>query len=160
MDRQDGDAERHALRGPIDRSAMLAMRDVVTTVEPLATAGLDDVLDPRSLRVRLDDGLCGADSARIDARWTVEGDYSFHYTDARDIDLRWDRHPHDRDYPRAPGPEDYHPPPDASSDPDDVEASCISQSTERLAVRAVLTLWRAAYHAESLEPLNSLSNPP
>lgn len=139
---------------------MVAMREVVTTAEPLATAELDDGLNPRSLRVRFDDGLCGADSARIDARWTTRRDYSFHYTDSRDTDLRWDRHPHDRDYTQAPRLEHYHPPPDASTDPDDVEASCISQGTERLTLRAVLTLWRAASHAGSLEPPNSLGNPP
>jgi hypothetical protein len=85
---------------------------------------------------------------------------TIHYTDARDIDLRRDRHPHDGDSQHASGPEHDHPPPDASTDPTDVEPSCISQSTERLVVRAVLTLWRAASHAESLDPLDAGSNRP
>ena len=46
------------------------------------------------------------------------------------------------------------------SDPDDVEESCIKQSVEALVTRAVLKLWRVAYHVDSYKPLNSASNPP
>jgi hypothetical protein len=35
-------------------------------MEPLATAELDDYLNPSVLEVALDDGLCEADEAKID----------------------------------------------------------------------------------------------
>jgi hypothetical protein len=76
------------------------------------------------------------------------------------VNLRWGKHPHDGDYVHVTGFEHYHPPPDASSDPNDVEESCIRQSPERLVARAVLTSWRTAYHADSLTPLNRGRNPP
>lgn len=160
MDERSEPAESHSLRGPIDRPALLRIRDVVNAEEPLATARLDDFLNPSTVEIVFDEGLCGADSARIDARWTTRDDYAFHYTDSCGVNLRWDRHPHDGDYVRVSGLEHYHPPPDASSDPDDVEASCIEQSPERLVTRAVLKLWRAAYHATSWGPLNAGRDPP
>jgi len=113
---------------------------VIDDTEPLARAELDDFLDPGTLAVTLEDGLLGADAGRID--------------------LRWDKHPHDGDYVDVTGLEHYHPPPDASSDPTEVEDSCIVQSPEKLVTRAVLKLWRAAYHADSLVPLNAGRNPP
>jgi hypothetical protein len=155
-----GTAESHSLRGPIDRLALITIRDVVTEIEPLASATLDDFLDPTAVEVTLDDGLCEASSARIDVQWTTVDDYKFHYTDSAGIDCRWGKHLHDGDYIHVPGLEHYHPPSDASSDPAEVKASCISQSPEILVTRAVLKLWRAAYHAESLALLNAGSNPP
>lgn len=155
-----GESEAHSLRGPIDRSVLLTIRDVIADMEPLATPELDDFLDPTVLAVDLSDGLYEADSARIDVQWTIRDDYKFHYTDAADIDLRWGKHPHDGDYVAATGLEHYHPPPDASSRPSDVEESCISQSVAKLVTRAVLKLWRVAYHTDSLRPLNSGQNPP
>jgi len=152
--------ESHSLRGPIDRAVLITIRDVTNEAEPLATAELDDFLDPRALEVDLTDGLRNADTARIDVQWTTRDDYKFHYTDSEGIDLRWGRHPHDGDYVNASGLEHYHPPPDAPSDPGDVEGSCIRQSRAKLVTRAVLKLWRVAYHAESLAPLNAGSNPP
>lgn len=152
--------ESHSLRGPIDRLALIRIRDVVNDEEPLATAQLDDLLNPSTLEIVFDEGSCGAESARIDVRWTTRDDYAFHYTDSCGVNLRWDKHPHDGDYVRVSGLEHYHPPPDASSAPDDVEASCIEQAPERLVTRAVLKLWRAAYHANSWIPLNAGNNPP
>ena len=152
--------EGHSLRGPIDRPAFLVIRDVFNGEEPLATAELDDYLDPETLEVTFDDGLCGAETARIDVQWTTQDDYKFHYTDSRGVNLRWGKHPHDGDYINVSGLEHYHPPPNASSDPSDVEDSCITQSPEKLVTRAVLKLWRVAYHAESVSPLNAGSNPP
>ena len=153
-------SEPHTLRGATDRPALLTIRDVVEKMEPLATAELDDYLNPSVLEVEFDDGLCGADEARIDNQWTTRGDYKFHYTDTNEVNLRWGRHPHAGDYVHVSGLEHYHPPPDASSDPDEVEASCISQSPEELVTRAVLKLWRVAYHTDSYEPLNAGRNPP
>lgn len=152
--------ERHSLRGPIDRPALLRICDVIANEEPLATAELDDFLNPTVLEVRFDEGLCGAEAARIDVQWTIHGDYKFHYTDSNGVNFRWGKHPHGGDYVNATALEHYHPPPDASSDPTDVEDSCIKQSRKELVTRAVLKLWRTAYHAESSAPLNAGSNPP
>jgi len=153
-------SELHSLAGPIDRPALIRIRDVVNAAEPLATAQLDDFVDPHCLVVSLDDGLREAETARLDVEWTTRDDYKFHYTDSDDIDLRWGRHDHDGDYVNATGDRHYHPPPNASSDPDDVEASCITQSAVTLVTRAVLTLWRAAYQADDLSRLNAVRNPP
>jgi len=89
-----------------------------------------------------------------------QNDYKYHYTDSLDVNLRWGRHPHNGDFIHVPGLEHYHPPPDASSDPNEVEESCIKQSPEILVTRAVLKLWRTAYYNQSRIPLNAGSNPP
>lgn len=159
MSGHGGASEGHSLRGAIDRSVLLTIRDVVTDYEPLATAELDDFLNPTTLEITFDEGLCGADSARIDVQWTTRGDYKFHYTDSSGVNLRWGRHPHAGDY-NVSGLEQYHPPPDASSNPADVTDSCIRQQTAKLVTRAVLKLWRVAYHESSLDPLNDGHNPP
>lgn len=153
-------AEGHTLRGAIDRPALLTIRDIVEEMEPLATPALDDFLDPSALVVQLDDGLCEADEGRIDIRWTTRDDYTFHYTDTDEVNVRWGAHPHGGDYVHVTGHEHYHPPPDASSDPEAVEDSCITQSPEVLVTRAVLELWRVAYHTASLSALNAGQNPP
>lgn len=72
--------EIHSLRGPVDRSALLTVRTIIEREEPLATPSLDDFLNPTVLEVSLDDGLCSAESARIDVQWTTEADYKFHYS--------------------------------------------------------------------------------
>lgn len=155
-----GTDEAHSLRGPIDRPSLIQIHNIIDTEEPLATPSLDDYLNPTLLEVQLDDGLCNADSARIDVQWTIRGDYKYHYTDAAGVNVRWGKHPHGGDYIHVPGLEHYHPPPDATADPSDVEASCITQSVETLVTRAVLKLWRVAYHADSYAALNAGSNPP
>ncbi|MFC7190369.1 hypothetical protein [Halocatena marina] len=159
MGRNETD-ESHSLRGPIDRSALLTIRTIIEREEPLAAPSLDDYLNPTVLEVLLDDGLCRAESARIDVQWTTQADYKFHYTDVDDVNFRWGKHPHDGDYIHVHEFEHYHPPPDATADSDDVEQSCIEQSVEALVTRAVLKLWRVAYHAGSYDPLNAASNPP
>lgn len=153
-------SESHSLRGPIDRPVLIRIRDVFEEQEPLATAQLDDFLDPSTVEVALDTGLRGAESARIDVQWTTQDDYKYHYTDSNGVDLRWGNHPHGGDYVQVDGTEHYHPPPDASSDPNEVEDSCIDQSPAELVTRAVCKLWRAAYDASSWTPLNAASNPP
>ena len=160
MSGTEGADESHSLRGPTDRPALIAIRDVFNAEEPLAAAQLDDFLDPNTLEVRFDDGLCGAETARIDIQWTTRDDYKFHYTDSQSVNLRWDKHPHGGDYIHVNGLEHYHPPPNASSAPNAVEDSCITQSPELLVTRAVCKLWRVAYHADSLSPLNAGRNPP
>lgn len=152
--------ESHSLRGPIDRPAFLTIRDIIEKEEPLAAPSLDDYLNPTVLEVPLNDGLCRAEAARIDVQWTTRADYKFHYTDADGVNFRWGNHPPDGDYIHVPGLEHYHPPPDATSTPGDVEESCIKQSVEALVTRAVLKLWRVAYRVDSDNPLNAASNPP
>jgi len=49
--------EDHSLRGPIDRPALITIRDLVDEAEPLATPQLDDFLNPSVLEVSLDNGL-------------------------------------------------------------------------------------------------------
>ena len=155
-----GQTESHSLRGPVDRSALLAIRGLFNGNEPLATATLDDFLNPRALEVQYDDGLQSAERSRIDVQWTTRNDYKYHYTDSEEVNLRWGRHPHNGDYVQVPGLEHYHPPPDASSDASTVEESCIKQRPETLVTRAVIKLWRTCYRSASLDPLNSRSNPP
>jgi hypothetical protein len=152
--------EHHTLRGATDRPALLTIRDVIEEMEPLATAELDDYLHPSVLEVALDDGLCTADAARIDVQWTTQADYKFHYTDTEAVNFRWGKHPHADDYLNVTELEHYHPPPTASSKPDEVEESCIKQTPEVLVTRAVLKLWRVAYHMDSYDPLNTGRNPP
>ena len=153
-------AEIHTLRGATDRPALLTIREIIEEMEPLATPELDDYLNPSALEVAFDDGLCDADKAKIEIQWTTQDDYKFHYTDTDGVNFRWGKHPHGGDYVHVPGLEHYHPPPDASSDPNEVEASCIMQTPEVLVTRAVLKLWRVAYHTESYAPLNAGQNPP
>jgi hypothetical protein len=152
--------ESHLLRGAIDRKALITIRDLYTEEEPLATADLDNYLSPQLLTIELADGLCDADSARIDVQWTTQGDYKFHYTDDLDLNFRWGRHPTGNDFPRVDGLAYFHPPPDASSDPNDVENSCIEQVDVRLVTRAVIKLWRVTYHRNELAFLNAGDNPP
>jgi hypothetical protein len=85
MGRTTGGDEPHSLCGPVDRAALVTIRRVVEREEPLATPALDDCLDPTVLEVEFDDGLRGADSARIDVQWTTEADYTYHYTDSDEL---------------------------------------------------------------------------
>lgn len=153
-------SEPHSLRGAIDRPTLLTIRDVINDEEPLATAELDDYLDPTAVEVAYEVGLCRAESCQIDIQLMTQGDYKVHYTDSNGVDLRWGKHPHGGDYPHVYGLEHYHPPPNAPSDPAEVKDSCIEQSPAVLVTRAVLKLWRVAYHTKSLDRLNSAANPP
>lgn len=150
-------SEPHAVRGPVDRGALLDVRETVTRHEPLATAELDDFLDPSMLHVHLEDGVGTADTGRFDVVWTTVDDYHIHYTDAG-RDLRWDRHPHG--YPRPPGDRHFHPPPDASSDAELVEDSAIRVSSIVLVALAMCTLWRTAYDRGSFDGINRIVDPP
>ncbi len=82
-------AESHTLRGAIDRPALLTIRGIIEGMEPLAMPGLDDYLNPSILEVTLEDGLCEAEEATLEIRWTTEGDYAFYYTDTDAVNLRW-----------------------------------------------------------------------
>ena len=150
--------EPHSLRGPIDRAALLEFRDVVESVEPLASAELDDYFDPSELRIVLGDGIGEASEGRFDVAWSIHDEYNIHYTDELGRDLRWDRHPHD--YPAPADETHFHPPPNAASEPTAVEASCIDVVPVSLVARATVALWRGAYEAGSLENANGLEDPP
>nr|WP_254859354.1 hypothetical protein [Natronomonas gomsonensis] len=88
------ESEAHTLRGATDRPALLTIRDTIEEMEPLATAELDEYLNPSVVAVSLNDGLCDAGEARFDIQWTTENDYKFHYTDTEGVNLRWGAHPH------------------------------------------------------------------
>ena len=150
--------ESHALRGPIDRGALLDFRTLFERQEPLATGKLDDRLDPRVLRLSLADGIGEATSARIDVAWTTRDDYTVHYSEDTGTHLRWDVHPHG--YPRPPDDRHFHPPPAASSDPNLVRPSCIRVRELELVARATQRLWRSAYDDGSFESVNDLVDPP
>ena len=150
--------ESHALRGPTDRGALCDFRDVFEKMEPLSDGTLDDIVDPSELNIHLDDGIGAAESARLDVDWTTHGDYNIHYTDADGRDLRWDLHPND--FPVASDERHFHPPPEATSEPNAVEESCIERRSTELVARATQKLWRKAYDNESFAGVNDAADPP
>lgn len=152
------DAESHSLRGAIDAGALLDFRTEFERLEPLASGSLDDPLSPCELRLQFEDGIGEASTATITVRWSVQDDYNVHYSDETGRDLRWDVHPHEYAAPASDA--HYHPPPNASSDNDDVEASCISVTELVLVARAVHQLWRTGYDSGSVDALNDATNPP
>ncbi|SDJ84138.1 hypothetical protein [Natronorubrum texcoconense] len=150
-------SESHSIRGATDRRGLITFRDEVIAQEPLARAEFDDPIEPEELRIFFSDGIGDATSGRFDVGWTVDGDYNIHYTDDG-RDLRWDFHPHDY---TAPSDEShFHPPPDASNDDGDVEASCISVSDVEYVARATIKLWRAMYDSGATTDPNGLDDPP
>lgn len=109
-------------------------------------------------RGAIDDGIGEAETATITVRWTVRHDYNVHYSDDMDRNLRWDVHPHE--YTVPDGDAHYHPPPNASNDDADVEASCISVTEIVLVARAVHQLWRDGYDSGNIHLLNDAIDPP
>jgi hypothetical protein len=147
-------ADIHAAVGPLEEAALGQIRDEFTQLDGLVEgAGFDSLLDPRTLVVRLDDGIGAATWCRFDIRWYQTGHYSFHHTDDQDIDFRFDFHPK----PDAPD-RHFHEPPDAPSE--NSQRSCITVTEPKLVARAVHSLWRRAYETDSLELLNEAHNPP
>lgn len=152
------DAESHSLRGAIDGGALIDFRVEFERLEPLASGSVDDPVNPTELRLTLDDGIGEATTATITVRWSGEFDYNIHYSDSMDRNLRWDLHPHD--YTAPENAAHYHPPPDASTDDDTVEAACIRVTEVLLVARAVHQLWRAGYENRTVDPLNIADNSP
>lgn len=151
---EDRTGELPAVFGAIDPESLRDIRDVFTEMEPLVeSATLDDPFDPTVLTVAFTDGIGTADSARFDVKWSLNDNYTFHYTDEAGIDFRFDRHPKP-DAPRA----HFHRPPDAASEA--VEPSCITVTEVTLVARAVLKLWRDAYDGETVDGINEGENPP
>lgn len=139
--------------GAIDATALREIRNVFVAMEPLvASATLDDLIDPRTLAVELSDGVGTADTARFDVRWSVNGCYAFPHTDKLERNFRFDRHPK----PDAPTRHFYRSP-DTPSHP--IEPSCITVSKLPLVTRAVLQRWRDAYEYETLDAVNDGRNP-
>jgi hypothetical protein len=151
-------AESHSLRGAIDAGALYDFRTELERLEPLASGSLDDPISPEELRIHLDDGIETATSTTLTVRWSVRGDYNVHYSDDAGRNLRWDVHPHDYTSPDGDG--HYHPPPDASTDDEDVEESCIGVTELILVARAVHQLWRAGDDGGTVDPLNDAADPP
>lgn len=151
-------SESHALRGEIDRKALIEFRDIVEDIEPMASAELDDYAAPNELNIYLEDGIAHSSGGRFDVRWSTVNDYNIHYSDVIPRGFRWDVHPHE--YLEPTDDRHFHPPPNASKDEDDVEASCIEVSVVELVARATMTCWREAYEAESYEVVNEIDDPP
>lgn len=148
------DPDRVGEFGAIYLPAIQRIRNRWIDLEPLVGGtALDDPLTPTEVRIELTDGLGEADTARIDAQWSVLDNYSFHYVDDGGVNWRFDRHPNSHS-PAA----HFHPPPDAGTDA--ARPSCIRVRGVSLVTRAVYAMWRAAYESEDLDRLNSLSNPP
>jgi len=154
----DSEDDSHAMRGPIDGPSLFDFRDAFVRLEPMATGEIDDPIDPTTVSINLADGIGSARSARLDVRWTTVNDYNIHYTDSEDRNLRWDAHPHE--FPRPADDTHFHPPPNASSTPNDVEPSCIEVSEVELVARAVHACWRLAYNQERVDEINAVKNPP
>jgi len=147
-------ADHREVFGPIDAGALREIRDLFVDAEPLVkSASLDDPLNPQTLSVELSDGVGSAASSRFDIRWSLSGNYAFHYTDQQNRDFRFDCHPK----PDAPT-RHFHPPPDASSRP--VEPSCIAVRDVPLVTRAVRQRFRDAYDRETFDGINDAENPP
>jgi len=144
--------------GPLDvvalESVQLVFRGDDGLVDSTQSA-FDSVIDPTRLRVRFQDGIGDAEWARFDIKWYRSGFYNFHHVDGNDVQFRFDYHPKNGANERH-----YHPPPDAPSDPDLVEKSCITAAEPDVVARAVLGLWRRAYDEDDFSQLNTATNPP
>lgn len=152
------DSESHSLRGAVDAGALYDFLTEFERLEPLASGSLDDPVSPGELRLGLADGIGEASSASLTIRWSVQDDYNAHYSDDEGRNLRWDVHRHE--YTTPTGDAHYHPPPDAASDDAAVAESCVEVIDHALVARAIHQLWRAAYEAGDVEPLNDAINPP
>ena len=153
-----GSVESHSTRGPIDGDKLFDFLCEFERLEPLARGELDDVAAPTLLQLRFDDGVGEATHARLDVKWTVQDDYTVHYTDSIDRNLRWDVHPHG--FPNPSDERHFHPPPDASNMLNSVEESCIEVTEVVLVSRAVHKLWRSAYERGTFDGVNAATNPP
>ena len=154
----DTNEDFHSIRGPIDGPSLFDFRDAFERLEPMATGQIDDPVDPTTVTINLADGIGSASSARLDVRWTTTNDYNIHYTDSEGRNLRWDVHPHE--FPRPAGDNHFHPPPNATSTPDDVETSCIEVSEVEIVARAVHACWRLSYDQGRVDEINAIENPP
>ncbi len=153
---ESGDRESHTLRGAIDVTKLDAFRDAFLAIEPLASGTIDDRLNPRELRLTIPDGVEDAAKTTFTVRWTTVNDYNIHYSDPSECNLRWDIHPHDFSTP--PNDRHFHPPPDASSADNHVEASCLGDPSVALVARAVHLLWRQALDEGSMAEINAGTN--
>lgn len=142
--------------GAPDVAAMEQIRSEFCGLDGLVSndeTGFEDLITPQEITVRFDDGIGPADWARFDVTWYQSGCYRFHHTDERGLNFRWDCHPKDGAPERH-----FHEPPNAASNP--AVESCITVEEPVLVARAVHKLWRRAHDTESLDAINSASNPP
>lgn len=150
--------ESHALRGASDARALRTFQQVFDVQEPLSTGNFDDAVNPQVLELQFSDGVGGADSSRLDVKWSTRNDYNIHYTDSNGRNLRWDRHQHE--FPTPTDDAHFHPPPDASTAPGAVESSCIDETRVDIVARAIHKLWRRVFEQGSFEDVNTAKNPP
>lgn len=150
--------ESHSLRGAIDVTKLDAFRDAFLSIEPLASAAIDDRVNPRELRLTIPYGLGDAERTVFTVRWTTAGDYNIHYSDSAERNLRWDRHPHD--FPLPSEERHFHPPPNATAEDDCVEDSSIETNHIVLVARAVHLSWRSALEDGSIDTMNARKNLP
>lgn len=136
--------------GPLDFDALSRIRRVFEADGLVGEIEWDDPINPQQLQVGLDDGIGEPDVGRIDAKWTVEGYYSFHYGQPG-LNFRFDRHPK-----RSRATAHFHSPPDGTT----VVPSCIEVTTAELVARAVHDCWREAYETGDPTRANTFSNPP
>jgi hypothetical protein len=136
--------------GPLDFDALGEIHRIFEEDGLVVETEWDDPLNPRKLQIHFVDGFDEQTSGRIDAKWTTNGYYSFHYSQS-ELDFRFDCHP-------KPGVPDahFHPPPDART----AVASCIDVDSASLVARAVHKCWREAYEADYPAEANTLSDPP
>lgn len=158
MDLGTETTESHSLRGAIDVTKLDAFRDAFVSIEPTASAAIDDRVNPRELRLTIPFGVGEADRTVFTVRWTTAGDYNIHYSDSAGRNLRWDRHPHDFSLPFDE--RHFRPPPDATTEDDAVEASSIETDRIVLVARAVHLSWRSALDDGSIDGMNAGTNPP
>ena len=102
----------------LELPALQRSRDLWLELEPLVDeTAYDNIVAPTELQISLEDGLCDADSARLDIQWSELEMYSFQYVDSDDVNWRFDRHPNTH------APEIHFHPPEVTTT--DAEPSCI-----------------------------------
>ncbi|MFC4988898.1 hypothetical protein [Saliphagus infecundisoli] len=102
--------------GPLDEEVCRSIHDRLTGDDRFETVTFEPTSDRiRTVVATYDRSLFPDDvqSAQLDVRWYVGGDFSIHYSerwaDGSPWECRWDRHP------KAVGRAHFHPPPDAGS---------------------------------------------
>ena len=137
--------------GSPDLQRLRTARTVARAYEPLVgEATFDSPVDPQTLRLSLDAGIRG-ETGRFDVTWTENGYYRYHYTEAEELDYRYDHHPR-----TDVSAKHFHEPPTAGHD---AVPSCIEVEAVPLVTLAVLQLWRDAVESGDIDRLQQ-SNPP
>lgn len=132
--------------GPVDRSSLRQVRELLLEEEPLAeSVAFDDPVNTTELVVSFAVGFDA--EGRLEITWWESGAYRYHYTEPEGIDVRFDNHPKSG-VPDA----HFHPPPEAGT----AVPSVLRGTTQpQVVTRAVLSQWRkAVVEAEDIDALN------